>query len=52
MQAQSVVGDDDEAELLRRNPNARSVHFESSGHSIQGDEPVALAELITDVIGA
>lgn len=43
MRSQSVVDDADEAELLRRNPSARVVRFEQSGHSIQGDEPVELA---------
>jgi pimeloyl-ACP methyl ester carboxylesterase len=50
MREQSVVDDEDEAELLRRNPNAKVVHFEGSGHSLQGDEPVALARLIADFI--
>ena len=48
MTAQSVVDDADEAELLRRQPNARIEHVEDAGHSIQGDKPVELAELITD----
>ena len=46
MLAESVVGDDDVAELLRRRPDALVVEFAGSGHSIQGDEPVALAQLI------
>lgn len=50
MRSQSVVSDADEAELLRRNPSALVVHFEESGHSLQGDEPVALARLIDDFI--
>ena len=50
MRDQSVVSDDDEAELLRRNPSAKVVHFEESGHSLQGDEPVKLARLIDDFI--
>jgi pimeloyl-ACP methyl ester carboxylesterase len=50
MRSQSVVDDEDEAELLRRNPTARVVHFENSGHSVQGDEPVRLAEVIDQFI--
>ena len=46
----SVVGDDDIAELLRRRPDARIVEFQESGHSLQGDEPVALAQLITELL--
>jgi pimeloyl-ACP methyl ester carboxylesterase len=41
-----VVGDDDEAELIRRLPAAKVVHFENAGHSIQGDMPVELARAI------
>jgi pimeloyl-ACP methyl ester carboxylesterase len=48
MRDQSVVGDEDVAELLRRKPDALVVEFERSGHSIQGDEPVELAETIRD----
>ena len=44
--AQSVVDDDDEAELLRRLPDARVEHFANAGHSIQGDMPIELAEAI------
>jgi pimeloyl-ACP methyl ester carboxylesterase len=43
MLPQSVVGDEDEAELRRRLPDARIVHFDQAGHSIQGDMPVDLA---------
>ena len=50
MRDQSVVSDEDEAEFLRRNPAAKVVHFEDSGHSLQGDEPVKLARLIGDFI--
>ena len=50
MRDQSVVSDADEAEFLRRNPSATVVHFEESGHSLQGDEPVKLAQLIDDFI--
>ena len=46
MRPDSVLRDDDEAELLRRLPSAEVVHFEEAGHSIQGDMPVALAATI------
>jgi len=46
MRSSSVLRDDDEAELLRRLPDAEVVRFEESGHSIQGDQPVELAEVI------
>jgi pimeloyl-ACP methyl ester carboxylesterase len=52
MTAQSVVGDDDEAELLRRCPGARIEHVEDAGHSVQGDQPVELARLIADFADA
>jgi pimeloyl-ACP methyl ester carboxylesterase len=42
----SVVDDEDEAEFLRRCPNATVVPVEGSGHSIQGDEPLVLAALL------
>ena len=46
MRTGSVVDDADEAELLRRKPDARVVHFDEAGHSIQGDMPVELAALL------
>ena len=42
----SVVDDDDEAELLRRRPDATVVHVADAGHSIQGDAPLELAALL------
>lgn len=50
MRDDSVLGDEDEAELRRRLPTARIVHFDEAGHSIQGDSPVALAALIEDFV--
>jgi pimeloyl-ACP methyl ester carboxylesterase len=41
-----VVDDDDVAELLRRQPGGRVEVVERSGHSVQGDQPLRLAELI------
>jgi len=48
MLPQSVVDDDDEAELRRRAPSARVEHVANAGHSVQGDAPVELARLIAD----
>ncbi len=50
MRPQSVVSDDDEAELVRRRPDARVEHVEEAGHSVQGDTPVELAGLIGDFV--
>ena len=51
MRPQSVVDDDDEAELLRRAPHARVERIEEAGHSVQGDTPIELAALLSEVIG-
>jgi pimeloyl-ACP methyl ester carboxylesterase len=47
MRPQSVVDDENEAELVRRYPTARIEHVDA-GHSVQGDRPVELAQLIAD----
>ena len=41
------VDDDDEAELRRRQPDARVCTVVGAGHSVQGDRPVELASLLT-----
>ncbi|HYV58552.1 MAG TPA: alpha/beta hydrolase [Acidimicrobiia bacterium] len=41
-----VVGDEDVAELRRRQPGVRVEVVEGAGHSVQGDRPVELARLI------
>ncbi|HXA73847.1 MAG TPA: alpha/beta hydrolase [Acidimicrobiales bacterium] len=46
--AWSVVGDEDVAELLRRQPEARVVGVEGAGHSIQGDRPLELAAILSE----
>jgi pimeloyl-ACP methyl ester carboxylesterase len=51
MREQSVVGDEDEVELLRRLPDAQIEHFEEAGHSLQGDTPVELARSIERFVG-
>ena len=38
-----VVDDDDVAELERRCPHAEVVVVDAAGHSVQGDQPLALA---------
>jgi pimeloyl-ACP methyl ester carboxylesterase len=43
-----VVGDEDVAELRRRQPSAEVVVVEGAGHSIQGDKPLELAALLTE----
>ncbi|HVX21064.1 MAG TPA: alpha/beta hydrolase [Acidimicrobiales bacterium] len=48
MAAGSVVDDDDEAELVRRQPDAQVARVSGAGHSVQGDQPVALARLIDE----
>jgi pimeloyl-ACP methyl ester carboxylesterase len=45
----SVVDDADEAELLRRQPQATVIHVLDAGHSIQGDRPLELAALLERV---
>jgi pimeloyl-ACP methyl ester carboxylesterase len=42
----SVVDDADVAELRRRKPDAEVVLVPGAGHSVQGDQPVALARII------
>jgi len=41
-----VVDDDDVAEVKRRKASADIVVIENAGHSIQGDRPIELAELL------
>jgi pimeloyl-ACP methyl ester carboxylesterase len=50
MRPQSVVDDDDEAEVLRRYPHARVVRIEEAGHSVQGDTPVELARILEELV--
>jgi pimeloyl-ACP methyl ester carboxylesterase len=51
MRVGSVVDDEAEAELRRRQPTARVEHVTEAGHSIQGDDPLALAALLDDFLG-
>ena len=52
MREQSVVGDADEAELLRRCPHAVIEHFVEAGHSIQGDMPIEFAATLDAFVDA
>jgi pimeloyl-ACP methyl ester carboxylesterase len=42
----SVVNDDDQDELLRRQPDTKAVTVEGAGHSLQGDKPLETAALL------
>ena len=48
--AWSVIDDDDVAEWTRRLPGTVHVVVEGAGHSIQGDRPLELVELIEDLL--
>ena len=50
MAAGSVVDDADEARLRELQPTARIERVEGAGHSVQGDQPLVLAELLSDFI--
>jgi len=50
MRAGSVVDDEAEAELRRRQPTARVEHVAEAGHSVQGDDPLTLAGLLDDFL--
>lgn len=43
-----VVDDDDVAELQRRQPDSTVVVVPDAGHSVQGDDPLRLAEILGD----
>lgn len=46
----TVVDDADEGELLRRRPDAQIARVAGAGHSVQGDQPLALAHLLDDFV--
>jgi pimeloyl-ACP methyl ester carboxylesterase len=50
MRPDSVLGDEDEAELRRRLPSAAVVHVADAGHSVQGDAPLELAARLEDFV--
>lgn len=52
MRSQSVVSDEDEAELLRRAPHTRVEHVQEAGHSVQGDTPLELADLLLSFLAS
>jgi pimeloyl-ACP methyl ester carboxylesterase len=45
-----VVSDDDAAELARRKRDADVVTVDGAGHSIQGDKPVELAQILEEFL--
>ncbi len=45
-----VVDDDDVAEVRRRQPAVRVELVAGAGHSVQGDQPLVLAELLADFV--
>jgi pimeloyl-ACP methyl ester carboxylesterase len=45
-----VVTDDDVEELRRRKPDAEVVTVDGAGHSIQGDKPLELAQLLGEFL--
>lgn len=47
-----VVDDADEAEFRRRRPTDQVVTVAGAGHSIQGDQPLELARIISAFLGA
>jgi pimeloyl-ACP methyl ester carboxylesterase len=47
----TVVSDEDAAELVRRQPTTRLAVVAGAGHSIQGDQPLALAGLLSRFAG-
>ncbi len=46
----SVVDDADETEFQRRRPDATVIHVEGAGHSVQGDQPLELAKILSEFI--
>ena len=46
-----VVGDEDVAELLRRQPDTEVVVVDGAGHSLQGDQPLELAAHLETFLG-
>jgi pimeloyl-ACP methyl ester carboxylesterase len=45
-----VVDDDDEAEFRRRRPTDQVILVGEAGHSIQGDQPVELARILSEFL--
>ncbi|HEX5587327.1 MAG TPA: alpha/beta hydrolase [Acidimicrobiia bacterium] len=47
---QSIITDEILAELEQRRPGTAAVGVADAGHSIQGDQPVVLAQVVTDFL--
>jgi pimeloyl-ACP methyl ester carboxylesterase len=50
MRPDSVLDDENEAELRRRLPSAEVVHVADAGHSLQGDTPLELTAIIAEFV--
>ena len=48
--ASPVVDDEDIAEILRRKPDAEVIVVDGAGHSVQGDKPLELAEILRQLL--
>jgi pimeloyl-ACP methyl ester carboxylesterase len=46
----SIIDDDALAELEQRRPGTPSIAVADAGHSIQGDQPIVLAQVVTDFL--
>ena len=50
--ASSIVDEKALEELERRRPGTPTIAVDDAGHSIQGDQPIVLAQVVTDFLGA
>jgi pimeloyl-ACP methyl ester carboxylesterase len=48
--AASIIDDDALAELEQRRPGTPSIAVADAGHSIQGDQPLVLVQVVTDFL--
>jgi pimeloyl-ACP methyl ester carboxylesterase len=46
----SVVDDADQSEFSRRLPHSQVVQVPGAGHSVQGDQPIVLSQILSDFI--
>jgi len=47
---QSIITDDTLVELEQRRPGTAAIAVADAGHSIQGDQPIVLAQVVTDFL--
>ena len=50
--ASSIIDDEGLADLEARRPGTVAIAVADAGHSIQGDQPVILAQVVTDFLAA